>query len=83
MDFLFDQNSFPYRSRARAAHDLADLLKRVRPDVRSEVEQLQCIVMRAHLRLEEANSSPEIACAWCDLNAAFHALHDLKHCYKS
>ena len=78
MDFRFDQNSFPYRTTARAAHDLADLLKRVRPQTRPEVEQLQCIVVRAHRRLDGAKTSPEIADAWCDLHAAFQTLNDLK-----
>ena len=83
MDFRFNQDSFPYRATARSAHDLADLLKRVRPDVRCEVDQLQSIVVRAHKRLDEAQTSAEIADAWCDLNAAFQALNALKHRNKS
>ena len=83
MDFRFNQDLFPYCATARMAHDLADAIKRKRPAVRPEIEQLQCIVTRAHKRLDEATTSAEIVCAWCDLNAAYHALHELKHCYRS
>ncbi len=83
MDFRFNQDSFPYRATARAAHNLAGLLKRARPAVRSKIEQLQIIVVRAHQRLDDANSSPEIATAWGDLNAAFRTLNDLRGCYKA
>ena len=83
MDFRFNKDSFPYRATARAAHELADLLKGMRPELRPDVEQLQCIIVRAHRRLDEAKTSPEIADAWCDLNAAFQTLHQLKHRYKS
>ena len=79
MDFRFTQGSFPYQTTARAAHELADLIKRRRPNARCDAELLQCIVTRAHKRLDEAKSSPEIAGAWCDLNAAFQTLHQLKH----
>ena len=83
MDFRFTQDSFPYCATARAAHDLAAVIKRKRPAVRPEVEQLQCIITRAHKRLDEAKTSSEIADAWCDLNAAYHALRELRHRYKS
>lgn len=79
MKCRFTKDSFPYCATARAAHDLADLLKRVRPNVRPEVEKLQCIVVHAHKRMDEAKSSPEIASAWNDLDAAYRTLHVLKH----
>lgn len=75
----FTKSSFPYCATARAAHGLADLLKRVRPQMRPEVEQLQFIVTHAHKRIDEAHSSPEIAAAWNDLDAAYRTLQQLKH----
>ncbi len=46
-------SSSSYQSTVSAAHDLAELLKRVRPDVRAQAEELQCIVTRAHKKLAD------------------------------
>ena len=80
---LYNRASFPYLSTARAAHDMADLLKRVRPELRGDVAVLQCIVTHSHQRLDEENiSSTEIAEAWSNLSAAYQALLDMKHQHK-
>jgi len=46
-------SSSSYQSTVSAAHDLAELLKRVRPDVRAQAEELQGIVTRAHKKLDD------------------------------
>lgn len=46
-------SSSSYQSTVSAAHDLAELLKRVRPDVRPQAEELQLIVTRAHKKLDD------------------------------
>lgn len=73
------RESFPYLSTARAAHDMADLLKRVRPELRDDVDVLQSVVTNSHRRLDDAASSPTIAQAWCDMSAAYRTLLDLRH----
>ena len=47
----YDRESFPYLSTARSAHDLADTLKRARPQLRDEVDLLQRVVTNSHQRL--------------------------------
>jgi hypothetical protein len=46
-------NGSSYLATARAAQGLADLLKNSRPDSRTQIEELQCIVTHAHARLQE------------------------------
>ena len=75
---LLNHESFPYISTARAAHDLAGLLKRRRPELRGDVDVLQSIVTNSHRRLDSAVSSPEIAQAWGDMSAAYQTLVDLR-----
>lgn len=76
----FNRQSFPYLSTARAAHDMADLLKRARPELREDVAALQSVVTNSHQRLDdEAIESPAIAEAWCDMNAAYRALLDMRN----
>ena len=58
---LLNRESLPYLSTARAAHDLAGLLKRKRPELQSDVDMLQGIVTNSHRRLDNAVSAPEIA----------------------
>lgn len=48
-------SSSSYQSTVSAAHDLAELLKRVRPDVRAQTEELQSIVTRAQNKLDDLN----------------------------
>ena len=78
MIFL-SKDTFPYRETARAAHDLAALLKRVKPEVESDVTLLQRAVTNAHRRMDCNLSSPEIASAWCEMNAAYQTLRVLRH----
>ena len=80
----YNRESFPYISTARSAHDLAEVLKRVRPRLRDDVNLLQGVVTKSHQRLEnEAISSGEIAQAWCDLNAAYQTLLDLRRNHRA
>ena len=75
----FTRESFPYLSTARSAHDLADRLKRVRPQLRDEVDLLQRVVTNSHRRLQdEPVASTDIAEAWCEMNAAYQTLLDLR-----
>ena len=46
-------SSSSYQSTVSAAHDLAEIPKRVRPDVRPQAEELQGIVTRAHKKLDD------------------------------
>ena len=81
---LFNRESFPYLATARAAHDLASLLKRVRPQLRSDVDLLQGVVTSSHRRLEdETISSVSIAEAWCEMSAAYQTLLDLRHSHRA
>lgn len=75
---LLDRESFPYSSTARAAHDLAGLLKQVRPEFGGNVDMLQGIATNSHRRLDNAVSAPEIAQAWGDMSAAYQTLVDLR-----
>lgn len=80
----FNRESFPYLSTARAAHDLADVLKRARPQLRGDVDLLQGVVTNSHqLLADEAISSSEIAQAWCDMSAAYQTLLDLRRTNKA
>ena len=80
----YNRESFPYISTARSAHDLAEVLKRVRPQLRDDVNLLQGIVTNSHRRLDnEAVSSAAIAQAWCDLSAAYQTLLDLRRSYRA
>ena len=80
----FNRQSFPYPSTARSAHDIADLLKRVRPQLRDDVDTLQGIVCKAHRRIENDRAdSADIATAWCEMNAAYQTLLDLRHSGKA
>ena len=80
----FNRGTFPYLSTARAAHDLAGLLKRARPQLRDDVDLLQGIVANSHRRLEdETISSVAIAEAWCDMSAAYQALNDLRRNHRA
>ena len=75
----FNRESFPYLSTARAAHDLATMLKRVRPQLRNDVDLLQSVVTNSHRRFDDQIlSSGEIAQAWCDMSAAYQTLLDLR-----
>lgn len=75
---IFNRESFPYLATARTAHDLADRLKRVRPELRGDINVLQCIVTSSHQCLDNAQSSAEFAQAWNNMSAAHQALLDLK-----
>lgn len=56
-------SSSSYQSTVSAAHDLAELLKRVRPDVRPQAEELQSIVTRAHKKLDDLSGVTQEAAA--------------------
>ena len=74
----------------RDAHDMATLLKESRPHFRAEIEELQRIVTRAHLELEDLDGKRENgkigagpdasqeAAALNNLKAAHHSLGELK-----
>ena len=80
----YNRESFPYLSTARSAHDLADRLKRVRPQLQNDVDLLQGIVTNSHRRLQADDiSSAAIAQAWCDMNAAYQTLLDLRRVPKA
>ena len=80
----FNRESFPYLSTARTAHDLADRLKRARPQLQNEVDLLQGVVFNSHRRLQADDiSSAAIAQAWCDMNAAYQTLLDLRRVPKA
>ena len=80
----FNRQSFPYLSTARAAHDMADLLKRVRPELREDIVVLQGVVTNSHRRLDnDTISSPAIAEAWCNMSAAHQALLDMRRHHKA
>lgn len=74
----FNHESFPYLSTARSAHDLADRLKRVRPELHGDIDMLQIIVTNSHRKLSTAQSSAEFAEVWCNLSAAHQALLALR-----
>ena len=80
----YHRESFPYLATARSAHDLADRLKRVRPQLQNEVDLLRGIVFNSHRRLQADDiSSAAIAQAWCDMNAAYQTLLDLRRLPKA
>ena len=78
-----NNNSFSYVSTTRAAHDLAGLLKRVRPELDVDVAALQCIVTNSHRQMEKARTAAEIAAAWGNLNATYQTLLDLRKIYRA
>ena len=46
-------HSFHYQSTVRAAHGLAELLKRKHPEQRNQADELQALVTRTHQKLDE------------------------------
>lgn len=74
---LYNHESFPYLSTERAAHDMAERLKSVRPELHADIAVLQCIVTSSRQHLDAARSSAEFAQAWNNLDAAYRALLDL------
>ena len=56
------QSSNPraYCARVRQAHALAELLKRVKPELIEKVSELQCIVTQAHQKLEELDRQEQM-----------------------
>lgn len=79
----FDSSVSSFLAQVRAAHAMADLLKRTRPHLYDTVCELQATVTRCHHTLDQcqcAGKSPgEHSTAVQDLQVATQALLSLRH----
>ncbi len=64
MEHLLDLSS--YSSTVRAAQRLASLLKRLRPDLGSQIQELQGRVTQSHAKLNELSQLGEDAQCGCE-----------------
>ena len=70
MQYLVESES--YLRTVRNAHDLAELLKKLRPGVRAEVEQLQRIVTAAHVQLDALSQLSKETAILCEQERREH-----------